>query len=76
MDSNKDESEKCLRIAEKYIRAGDRDKAIKFLNKAQKLYPSERARGVWIFALEVIETNVFWSSWSCFWQWLGAGTRR
>ena len=46
MDSNKDESEKCLRIAEKYIRAGDRDKAIKFLNKAQKLYPSERARGV------------------------------
>ena len=46
MDGNKDEGEKCLRIAEKYIRAGDRDKAVKFLQKAERLYPSARAKGL------------------------------
>ncbi len=46
MDGNKDDSEKCLRLAEKYIRLGDREKAIKFLNKAERLYPSKRAKGM------------------------------
>ncbi len=45
MDGNKDDSEKCLRLAEKYIRLGDKEKAIKFLNKAERLYPSRRAKG-------------------------------
>ena len=48
MDGNKDESEKCVRIAEKYIRGGDRDKAVKFLQKAERLYPSERAKGLFL----------------------------
>ncbi len=50
MDGNRDEGAKCLRIAEKYIRAGDREKAIKFLHKAERLYPSKRAKGlcVWV----------------------------
>ena len=47
MEGNKDESEKCLRIAEKCIRAGEKDKAVKFLQKAEKLYPSQRAKGEW-----------------------------
>ena len=45
MEGNKDESEKCLRLAEKCIRIGEKDKAIKFLVKAEKLYPSNRAKG-------------------------------
>ena len=45
MDGNKDESEKCIAIALKYIRTGDRGKALKFLSKADKLYPSKHAKG-------------------------------
>ena len=43
MDGNKDESEKCIQIALKYVRSGDKEKALKFLGKAQKLYPSKKA---------------------------------
>lgn len=45
MDGNKDDAEKCVRIAERCIRAGDKEKALKFLNKAERLYPSDRAKG-------------------------------
>lgn len=45
MDGNKDESEHCISIAQKYINEGDRSKALKFLYKAEKLYPSQRAKG-------------------------------
>lgn len=45
MDGNKDESEHCVSIAQKYINEGDRSKALKFLYKAEKLYPSQRAKG-------------------------------
>ncbi|GIY16306.1 dnaJ homolog subfamily B member 12 [Caerostris extrusa] len=44
MDGNKDESEHCISIAQKYINEGDRAKALKFLYKAEKLYPSQRAK--------------------------------
>ncbi|KAG8182476.1 hypothetical protein JTE90_020395 [Oedothorax gibbosus] len=44
MDGNKDESEHCISIAQKYINEGDRTKALKFLYKAEKLYPSQRAK--------------------------------
>ncbi|XP_071508928.1 dnaJ homolog subfamily B member 12-like [Diadema antillarum] len=42
MEGNRDESEKCVRIALKASAAGDREKAIKFLQKAHKLYPSRK----------------------------------
>ena len=45
MEGNRDESIKCIKIAQKCIAAGDREKAIKFLNKAQRLFPSQRAKG-------------------------------
>lgn len=45
MEGNRDEAEKCLNIAAKAIEAGDKDKALKFLNKAEKLYPTDRAKG-------------------------------
>ncbi|XP_074648299.1 dnaJ homolog subfamily B member 14-like [Tubulanus polymorphus] len=44
MDGNKDDSEKCINIAIKAINTGDIERALKFLNKAEKLYPSNRAK--------------------------------
>eukprot|EP00093_Oithona_nana_P006497 06497.XXX_171405_172296_1 [CDS] Oithona nana genome sequencing. len=43
MDSNKDEAKRCLKLAEKYLTLGDREKAEKFGRKAQKLFPSTEA---------------------------------
>lgn len=45
MEWNRDEAEKCVNIATKALEAGDKGKALRFLNKAQKLYPSDRAQG-------------------------------
>ena len=45
MDSNKDEAKRCLRLAEKYLALGDREKAEKFGRKAQRLFPSTEAEG-------------------------------
>ncbi|ESP03878.1 hypothetical protein LOTGIDRAFT_185246, partial [Lottia gigantea] len=44
MEGNKDESERCIKIALRCIEAGDKDKALKFLKKADKLYPSDRSK--------------------------------
>ncbi|KAL3877290.1 hypothetical protein ACJMK2_035021 [Sinanodonta woodiana] len=46
MEWNKDESERCIAIAKKYISEGNKEKALKFLNKAEQLYPSETAKGL------------------------------
>jgi len=45
MESNKDDSLKCIRLAEKHYEGGDYDAAVRFLNKAERLYPSQRAKG-------------------------------
>ena len=45
MDGNKDEADRCIQIALRCVQAGDREKARKFLNKAEKLFPTERAKG-------------------------------
>lgn len=45
MESNKDESEKCIKIAVDCIKSGDNEKALRFLHKAQRLYPTPRAEG-------------------------------
>ncbi|KAM9477221.1 dnaJ homolog subfamily B member 14 [Clarias gariepinus] len=44
MEGNRDEAEKCMNIATKALEAGDKDKAIKFLNKAEKLFPTDKAK--------------------------------
>ncbi|XP_033871467.1 dnaJ homolog subfamily B member 14 [Acipenser ruthenus] len=44
MEGNKDEAEKCIVIARKALEAGDKEKALKFLNKAEKLYPTDKAK--------------------------------
>ncbi|KAJ8262195.1 hypothetical protein GJAV_G00163580 [Gymnothorax javanicus] len=44
MEGNRDEAEKCINIATDALAAGDKDKAVKFLNKAEKLYPTNKAK--------------------------------
>ncbi|CAN9510309.1 unnamed protein product [Ophioblennius macclurei] len=46
MEGNRDEAEKCFNIAAKALDAGDKEKALKFLHKAEKLYPTERVRAL------------------------------
>ena len=45
MEVNKDEAERCIELAENWISEGNRDKAEKFLLKAEKLYPTQKAKG-------------------------------
>ncbi|XP_020281210.1 dnaJ homolog subfamily B member 12-like [Pseudomyrmex gracilis] len=42
MDSNKDEAERCLELAERYLRERKYEEAEKFARKAQKLYPLKK----------------------------------
>ncbi|KAL3066538.1 hypothetical protein OYC64_016486 [Pagothenia borchgrevinki] len=46
MEGNRDEAEKCINIATKSLNVGDKEKALKFLNKAEKLYPTTRAKAL------------------------------
>ncbi|CAG2164392.1 unnamed protein product [Oppiella nova] len=43
MDGNRDESERCIRLAKTLIAQNETQKAIKFLMKAQRLFPSQEA---------------------------------
>lgn len=43
MDSNKDEAERCVEVAEQYLREKKFKEAEKFVRKAQKLYPTKKA---------------------------------
>ncbi|XP_003218585.1 dnaJ homolog subfamily B member 12 [Anolis carolinensis] len=44
MESNRDEAERCIAIAVGAIKANQTEKARRFLEKAQRLYPSQRVR--------------------------------
>jgi hypothetical protein len=44
MEANKVESEKCIFLANKFASKNEYDKAIKFIEKSLKLYPSELAK--------------------------------
>ena len=48
MEANKSDCEKCIRIAQTAAGIGDYEKAIKFLNKAQKLYPMDHIESKFI----------------------------
>ncbi|XP_077575926.1 dnaJ homolog subfamily B member 14 [Stigmatopora nigra] len=53
MEGNRDEAEKCINIASKAIDTGDKEKALKFLHKAEKLFPTQRAKAL----LEALTRN-------------------
>lgn len=44
MDSNKDEAERCIKIALNAITNNDQEKARRFLEKAQRLFPTDKAK--------------------------------
>lgn len=44
MDGNKDEALRCIKVAEKYIQEKNKEKAEKFLLKAERLFPTQRAK--------------------------------
>ncbi|KAM8851697.1 dnaJ homolog subfamily B member 12a [Synchiropus picturatus] len=46
MDSNKDEAERCIKIALNALSNNQSDKARKFLEKAQRLFPTDQARNL------------------------------
>ncbi|XP_006783883.1 dnaJ homolog subfamily B member 12a [Neolamprologus brichardi] len=46
MDSNKDEAERCIKIALNAVSNNQPDKARKFLEKAQRLFPTEQAKNL------------------------------
>ena len=45
MDSNKDEAERCLDLAERHLQAKRFEDAEKFIRKAHRLFPTKRAEG-------------------------------
>lgn len=45
MEGNRDEAERCIGIAVQALREAKIEKAEKFLNKAERLYPSQKAKG-------------------------------
>lgn len=46
MESNRDEADKCLELALKYIKQGNKVKAEKFVRKAEKLFPSRKIQEI------------------------------
>ena len=44
MEANKPECEKCIHIAQAAMEEGNYEKAIKFLEKSNKLYPNDLAK--------------------------------
>lgn len=45
MESNRDEADRCIGIAAQALRESKMEKAEKFLKKAEKLFPSQKAKG-------------------------------
>ncbi len=45
MESNRDESVRCLRLAEKYLNEGLMDRAQRFAAKSHRLFPNQKAKG-------------------------------
>ncbi|XP_074034972.1 dnaJ homolog subfamily B member 12 [Leptinotarsa decemlineata] len=48
MEGNKDEANRCIEMAEKFIKEQNRDKAEKFLHKAERLFPTQKAKDLLI----------------------------
>ncbi|XP_023683448.1 dnaJ homolog subfamily B member 14-like [Paramormyrops kingsleyae] len=44
MEGNRDEADRCIGIALRAIETGDKETAVRFLTKAEKLYPTDKAK--------------------------------
>lgn len=45
MEGNKDDALKCRRLAEKCLNEGNKEKALKLLEKSLRLYPTKEVEG-------------------------------
>ncbi|KAK3089874.1 hypothetical protein FSP39_007244 [Pinctada imbricata] len=61
MDGNKDEGERCFQLAQKFYNTGDTEKALKFILKSQRLYPSNKSEEL----LEKITSSMNGSTTGC-----------
>ncbi|KAH1010819.1 hypothetical protein HUJ05_005062 [Dendroctonus ponderosae] len=57
MDSNKDEALRCIEVAQKYIKERNKGKALKFLNKAEQLFPTQQAQDL-LLQVSIMPDNV------------------
>ncbi|XP_055308891.1 dnaJ homolog subfamily B member 12-like isoform X4 [Sitodiplosis mosellana] len=57
MESNRDEAERCIQIAAQALRECKMEKAEKFLKKAEKLYPSQKAKELLERVLQSAKNN-------------------
>lgn len=48
MEGNRDEAERCISIAVQALREAKIERAEKFLKKAEKLYPTQKAKGIYL----------------------------
>ncbi|CDQ98938.1 unnamed protein product [Oncorhynchus mykiss] len=55
MEVNRDEAERCIDIATAALTNNQAEKAVRFLEKAQKLFPTDKARAL----LDLIAKNGF-----------------
>lgn len=51
MYEDKEAAEKCIEIAEKSMQSGNKEKALRFLEKAERFCPTDYAKGKLIFAI-------------------------
>lgn len=59
MEVNKDEAERCIELAEQFIKEKNREKAEKFLHKAERLFPTQRAKGITCIVItSIADVNV------------------
>lgn len=59
MEGNKDEAQRCVELAEKYLAEGKYDKAEKFLLKGQKLFPTTKAERTCKMEIVVVRSPEF-----------------
>ncbi|CAG9761786.1 unnamed protein product [Ceutorhynchus assimilis] len=57
MDSNKDEALRCIDVAERYIKEKNKEKAQKFLYKAEKLFPTQKAKDL-LLQIQIMPDSV------------------
>lgn len=54
MDGNKDEANRCINIALEAAKLGNLQRAEKFLRKADSLYPSQKAKGLYNISIHML----------------------
>ena len=56
MESNKEEGLRCIDLATECMKRGEKLKAKKFLQKAERLYPTQKAKGLYTVTLNTLNS--------------------